>query len=1649
MKTRSRLTALLLALVMALGTAAPALATTIDLAMYQQLVNDAQVEPVIDEGGEVYDFGETAEEAASGYDVTSEVTLAVGDGEQDVALPVNGKLLLTSAIENGQWQVQVGDMWVNMHGETGSTLEVTYAKVQSLFVMNNSAKIRHISADGAQVSCVADIGLDYSVQTLEEDVAMPMMFAARRSVDGNAGIALAAEGDEEEPDLETVVVEIAYQYQDGTTAATSYTATIGKGSDLTTSVIQLPYVVGYVATFTPMDGATFVAPGEGSNGTIQLSLENVTDNLEFVVTYVPTNVEFKVEHYLMGFDAKQETAVHQVKDDQIITSKKTNDPVGEGLGKTYDGFRELWYDSTTKVAADGTTVIKIYYEREWYLMLFELDGGYGVDPIYAQYGAAVESGTPTKPGYGFTGWEPAVPDTVPAGGGTYEAQWNANTANYTVVYWKENADDNGYTFWGSEIKSATPGSKVSGADTVPQSVHGGEKQYFTFNEGRTDKNITIAGDGSSVVNVYYLRNYYTIYFMGYGTCALEAHTHSDACRTMICGYTEEHTHDKECGKTLVCKIAEHSHSSTCCTLSTAAHTHTTSCYSSVNVNGTVSSNDLNDAPPNPVDGQIYQYDPRFGTDGRKLIYISGKWYRYSGNRNSGSIVEPNNNCPGTHTHGDGKCTCSQTVHAHGDACYTYECGKTVHKHSTDCYRDCLTPEHTHSYTCNSNNSSNTIYVITAKYEQTIGDIWPTYDVLKDSVHAYKDNNGNVENNNNQKFRGWSIEGFGQTEQVSKCVTMTADLCDTNDGAKNATAQYGGTYTYRLYYMFESFDQESEATEPDTDGNARRSYTSNNNRLWYDSDPVFYQELNYNSDTTFNQKTITGMNAVGREKETTGQVNNGNYLIYNYLYYTRNRSALRFQNIDTVVKTVTNVMYEQPLADYTDSQNNLLRDFEPEYPSTLEPNAYEFEGWYTTPECYEGTKFDFATATMPNGDLTLYAHWEPVVREVAVYIHLEDIGVAEPIVATFEVAHGAKVPEDTFPTQEYMENLNDYTFVGWFYQAENEDGTFTEKAFDPNNMPVRSDLNVYAKWSMNNPINFKIYYRLQDANGNPVKDADDNYVEVAAPLEGRALYGTTVTVEAKTGNDLYEGYRTGFFPHPPSHSVVIQIAENEDDKVNEYVFWYTEVEAVPYRVMYVAYEDGQWKEVAESKYVENNVNTVVTENYVRVPGYMPDEYQKRLIVAYNGNTTDDGDYTTQTDENIIFFYYVKDEVNAFYTVTHYIEPIGGVRDDAPWQRYGVEESYTGVINQSYTAVPHDDLTGFTYQDGLNQVDKYDEDGLKTELTGEDATLEQVLTAGGMDFRLYYSRNEYPVKVKYLEQGTDAVLADAELYMDADEVTAFDYQSQVQVTTDKSFHGYELAGSETQKITINVDGTTLNEIEKNIVTFYYKKAEVEINYVGVAPDGTLIDTDDEKQKIGSVTPEAEPGTDGVVTALDGPVAGSTAAPASTSNVYKFAGWYLDAACTQAVPTGWVDGNNKITPQPQDTDNDATTAPLYVSATFYAKFEYNLTSLTIVKDGYAETASIDPNQTFIFRVTGGDLGTNGILVSIDGDGSKIISGLTVGETYTVTEMESWSWRYDSDSSKSITLQPSGNTVTITNTRDEIYWLDGNAKSVPNTYQ
>lgn len=92
-----------------------------------------------------------------------------------------------------------------------------------------------------------------------------------------------------------------------------------------------------------------------------------------------------------------------------------------------------------------------------------------------------------------------------------------------MQYWQENANDSKYSYVESQTVTAKAGDVVSG-ETYEYS-----KSYNGFTYDHADTNVTVAGDGSTVVNVYFNRNLYTVTFKNGQqilTCGKEEHSHT-------------------------------------------------------------------------------------------------------------------------------------------------------------------------------------------------------------------------------------------------------------------------------------------------------------------------------------------------------------------------------------------------------------------------------------------------------------------------------------------------------------------------------------------------------------------------------------------------------------------------------------------------------------------------------------------------------------------------------------------------------------------------------------------------------------------------------------------------------------------------------------------------------------------------------------------------------------------------------------------------------------------------------------------------------------------------------------------------------------------------------------------------------------------
>lgn len=142
-----------------------------------------------------------------------------------------------------------------------------------------------------------------------------------------------------------------------------------------------------------------------------------------------TGTPYEVHHYL----ERLEGAYPYVPDEKDNLRGETGAWTA-AAAKSYDGFTPMGF-AQEMIKADGSTVVKIFYTRNSYILTYKdsLSAGVYASQTYKYDAAVTAIAPPTKTGYTFTGWSPAVPDKMPAVALTVYAQWRKTTPD-TVVF---------------------------------------------------------------------------------------------------------------------------------------------------------------------------------------------------------------------------------------------------------------------------------------------------------------------------------------------------------------------------------------------------------------------------------------------------------------------------------------------------------------------------------------------------------------------------------------------------------------------------------------------------------------------------------------------------------------------------------------------------------------------------------------------------------------------------------------------------------------------------------------------------------------------------------------------------------------------------------------------------------------------------------------------------------------------------------------------------------------------------------------------------------------------------------------------------------------------------------------------------------------
>lgn len=455
---------------------------------------------------------------------------------------------------------------------------------------------------------------------------------------------------------DTVTVTVNYVYESNNAmVAQPYTAQIEKGSAFR-KTLEIPKLFNYSI---PTDQAEGLEEGIAlqkdnatGNYTLHFDLDAVQENVTVTLYYVAGTAKYTVYHYYQNLEDNQ-----YALDPTIVELEGDIDAYTRAVANHKPGYRCKGIPQTT-IAADGSTKVEIYYDREYYTVTFDVNGGIdGPEPIYAKYGTTFDASKvkePKRKGYRFLGWSPELTGTVTIEQSvTYVAQWEAEKghADYTIVLWGQNANDDEYSYLSSHQAWGHVGHEV------------------TWNTG-----IEIS------------------------------HVHTDKCWELTCG-EEEYTHTAEC-----LEDCPHTHDAACYggtsqeTPSDSRDVEQFAALFGELQNGYVY---RVRCEAGGYTGNQLKYDKYY-------LYFNDSWYlvsandcdgdavKYSGRINahdhSGYVVSGNDkdqfwaykaklSC--THTHVATCYSCGKTEHTHDDTCGTLICGlsETPKKYMSDIQPD--------------------------------------------------------------------------------------------------------------------------------------------------------------------------------------------------------------------------------------------------------------------------------------------------------------------------------------------------------------------------------------------------------------------------------------------------------------------------------------------------------------------------------------------------------------------------------------------------------------------------------------------------------------------------------------------------------------------------------------------------------------------------------------------------------------------------------------------------------------------------------------------------------------------------------------------------------------------------------------------------
>lgn len=1072
----------------------------------------------------------------------------------------------------------------------------------------------------------------------------------------------------------------------------SYIATVEKGSEFAQEVVS-PTFLGFAPYYdSDNDGET-----DDDATTISLGYASVTDDVEIKVYYKPIEVKFAIRYFFQNINDDhytEDVALYHTgmaETGTIISDEYITEMAGDTKGY------EKLYHYPESVAADGSTVFECYYDRHYYLIRFDLDGGYGIEPIYARYGSPFVVNNPIRSGYEFKGWdlledkngdgvpetgdgvaETDFPTTIPAENRYYRALWETVETTATIVYWLEDPDSEGdYNYWGSYKVDVQSGDTLNGKDyrdysTIASSLDQYEKRYSFFNETKSDEDVVVKGDGSSVINVYYDRNEYELRFY----YAMSSGSEADTTYYVIGGSTYFFGYNAGISDTgnEVALLDQYMSGY-------SGQRGQVDELPTLNENG-ASRGYTNGTETSTVNGTEYTYyylsfSSKYGAD------ISSLW----------------------------PCNVFNSVTRVGKDSSNGWSGE-------EAFVSAWNGEH-HVYYSQNNTGNQTIKGNYNKLDYNL--LWK-YDSYGDSntvaYLCFWENGANI---------GWSVPELYR-------YNIYVQVLDGQDTSNLTVKEYNGV----TYYLLDSYDtcDDSSVNSQTSPALIGYNYVTRDSATITDFDASLYKEAyDVNFYYTREIKELKFYNYNGYVSDKGGNTAFGTAMD-NMFFSPEYPDNLEEGAYTFAGWYTTSGCYE----------GSEFGNFQ-----------YDSEGSYVSSDFNDCTMRDEALTLYAKWVPTLHkVNFFTTYEDMLLYeseIAAGGTSTVQTHASFGRIEHGTVVGSVANPEKVSDDNLN-LTFAGWFYM---DNGT--KKAFSSLDMPINRDLNIFADWSSSQPQPYRIEYVLlsnpqvkvaDDTTGyayggstrtfsakagNPFNQLYEGYNSGYFPTVGS--HSITMQYEEDKDNAKVNVY-TFYYAESTSIKYTVRYINKETNTLlEEETVNVTSNSVVTER--FKAFEnmvpDAFYKRLVISvEWDETTKKYVGTEDNVITFYYTPNTTSAYYAVHYMLEKLPDSSLTDEENAERAEMYYIDGTGGYEETGTH-IEGIGDVGSNVLIE----PQSFSGfkLIEDKAVTVINDVDSSATLTDGHYSVQ---------------------ITASGTELYIFYARQEYDYVVHYYNYNTTTPVSD---------------------------------------------------------------------------------------------------------------------------------------------------------------------------------------------------------------------------------------------------------------------------------------------------